>query len=188
LGFSTGAAYGEIQQKDREREWKQDLTLMFPVEGHFTTSLFEGYDLNLSAHTLGILAAEGNYSIIASPVVQLTIPHGIGLGFHGDKSYGFFHLDLIGGMVIQFAIGGHTAFLGAKYALAMMMLAYGRGSDHVYKSHVIVGSVGFAFRVGKLRITPEIVAGGGFGELNSDPIGSFDYWIVVPMVNMAAEF
>jgi len=196
VGFSTGVAF--VDRPSFPGMSMESDFYMFPFEGALSLWLLEYYDLSLSANSSAMLTLEGSLGIDLGGV-RLSLLHGAGVGLWEKVSgpdlglqTGTLHYGFSGGLMIQ-TTGWESGvgFLGARYSYAEIEdLNDPHTIENWARTHAVTGSLGFTFKTGFLRITPEFIL--SYNHRYAGDTSEADYesdsWLIIPTVNLAASF
>jgi len=186
VGGSVNGSMGLLFTADQDGN--SELWSVAP-EASLTLGLHHRYDLAVVADTY-MLAVEGNLLLLDLADVHVGFLHSIGAGviaalqqMGGNVSDPTFMFNLSAGAFAQFDIGSRSA------AFAAVRYAYSTSTDVgvVLRTHYVLGSIGFAHRIGVLRITPEFALAHGTSILEP-PDSDQGFWIIVPGVTVSAPF
>jgi hypothetical protein len=196
LGVSTGALLAVRESREQDK-YAADLYL-FPVEGYLSLWIDEIYDLAFSVNSGWQLTSEGNIRLLKSEHMRLGFVHGISFGLSVDFEEkkpetwdGAFSYGFSGGLVGQINTSPRGVLLASvKYTFSSRENWGDDWTGPEDHTHYITTSLGHAFNLSRLSVTPEIIL--GYGDWNDyagdEPLIHRDLWIIVASATFSAGY
>ena len=196
LGVSTGASFAARESTERD-QYAANLYL-FPVEGYLSLWIDEVYDLAFSVNSGWQLSSEGNLRLFENERLRLGFVHGISFGLSvnfDDKQpetwSGLFSYGFSGGLAGQINTSSHGALVaGIKYSFSSYEAWGDDWSEPENYTHYITTSLGHAFALSRLSITPELILvyGDWIDHNGESSLNHRDVWIIVASVTFTTGY
>ena len=152
--------------------------------------LHDMYDLTVAVDPYQ-LSLEGDLVLLRTPALRLGILHGVGGGLVAELA------DSSGGTRVSWWLAHLTAGVfaqvastpaGAAFAAVKYTYSTSSDTDTIIPTHYLSGSLGYLFRVGALRVAPEVAL--SYGRTDpTDPMASASwFFLIIPGVSVSAGF